>query len=79
MLQSKEDLNLISLLAHIGTSLFIRQIILQGYKITLFILQLQLSFLTIDLLFRIVILLIKLFLIFWLSVQWSSANCAQPS
>ena len=33
MLKSKVDLSLISLLAHIGASLFIRQIILQGYKI----------------------------------------------
>ena len=76
MLKSKVDFSLISLLVHISASLFIRQIILQGYKFPLFILQLQLSFLTIDLLFRIVILLIKLFLIFWLTVQCSSANCA---
>ena len=33
MLKSKVDLSLISLLAHIGSSLFIRQIVLQGYKI----------------------------------------------
>ena len=33
MLKSKVDFGLISLLAHISASLFIRQIILQGYKI----------------------------------------------
>ena len=33
MLKSKVDFSLISLLAHISASLFIRQIILQGYKI----------------------------------------------
>ena len=65
---------IIALLAHIGASLVIRQIILQGYKIPLFILQLQLSFLTIHLLFRIVILLIKL-AIFDLLLVGSVVEC----
>jgi len=79
MLKSKVDFSLISLLAHLSASLFIRQIILQGYKIPFIYTPAPAQFPTIDLLFRVVILLIKLFLIFWLTVQCRVRIVPQPS